>query len=59
MTPFLSLRNYEQLVYTLDQRFPRIKRSTLTVIRRGKRMAILQGEIDFGEGYRIVLKEPP
>jgi hypothetical protein len=57
MTPFLSLRKYEQFVYTLDQRFPSIKGSTLTVVRRGKRMAILQGELDFGQGFRIVLKE--
>lgn len=57
MNPFLSLRSYEKFVYTLDQRFHSIKRSTLTVIRRGKRMAILQGEIAFGQGFRIVLKE--
>ena len=57
MNPFLSLRNYEEFVYTLNQRFPSVKGSTLTVIPRGKRMAILQGEIFFAQGYRITVRE--
>ena len=57
MNPFLSLRNYEEFVYTLNQRFPSVKGSTLTVVPRGKRMAILQGEIFFAQGYRIIVRE--
>ena len=57
MNPFQSLRNYEELVYTLRQRFPSVQRSTLVVLRRGKRTATLQGEIAFAQGYRITLKE--
>ena len=57
MNPFLSLRNYEEFVYTLKQRFPSVQGSTLTVVPRGKRMAIVQGEIAFAQGYRITLKE--
>jgi hypothetical protein len=57
MNPFLSLRNYEEFVYTLKQRFPLVQGSTLTVVPRGKRMAIVQGEIAFAHGYRITLKE--
>ncbi len=57
MNPFLSLRNYEEFVYTLSQRFPSVKRTTLTVVPRGRRMAILQGEIAFAQGYRITIKE--
>jgi hypothetical protein len=57
MNPFQSLRNYEEFVYTLRQRFPAVQRSTLVVLRRGKRTAILQGEITFAQGYRITLKE--
>jgi hypothetical protein len=57
MNPFLSLRNYEEFVYTLKQRFSLVQGSTLTVIPRGKRMAIVQGEIAFAHGYRITLKE--
>lgn len=57
MNPFQSLRDYEEYVYTLRQRFPSIERSNLVLIRRGKRTAILQGEIGFVQGYRISLKE--
>jgi len=57
MNPFQSLREYEGYVYTLRQRFPAIARSSLVLIRRGKRTAILQGEISFAQGYRISLKE--
>jgi hypothetical protein len=57
MNPFQSLRDYEEYVYTLRQRFPSIERSNLVLIRRGKRTAILQGEIGFAQGYRISLKE--
>ena len=57
MNPFQSLRDYEEYVYTLKQQFPSIERSTLVIIRRGKRTALLQGEIVFAKGYRIALKE--
>jgi|GEM_PF-4739322 len=35
MNPFSSLREYEHFVYTLQQQFPSITRSTLVVIQRG------------------------
>ena len=57
MNPFQSLRDYEEFVYTLKQRFYSVQRSTLFVVQRGKRTASLQGEITFAQGYRIVLKE--
>ncbi len=57
MTPFQSLRDYEEYVYTLKQQFPSIQRSTLTIVPRGKRVAILQGELAFAQGYRITIKE--
>lgn len=57
MNSFRSLRNYEEFIYTLQQRIPAIKRSTLVIIRRGKRMAVLQGELTFAHGYRIAAKE--
>ncbi len=56
MNPFQSLRDYEGFVYTLKQRFPSIQRSTLIVVRRGRRTAIVQGEIAFAQGYRVTLK---
>jgi len=57
MNPFQSLRDYEEYVYTLKHQFPSVARTTLVLIRRGKRTAILQGEIAFTKGYRISLKE--
>ncbi len=57
MNPFQSLREYEEFVYTLKQRFSVIQRSTLVVIRRGTQVAVLQGELTFDHGYRINLKE--
>ncbi|MEA3309783.1 MAG: hypothetical protein U9Q70_09775 [Chloroflexota bacterium] len=45
MNPFQSLRDYEEYVYTLQQHFPAIQRSTLVVVQRGKRVAVLQGEL--------------
>ncbi|MBU1660392.1 MAG: hypothetical protein KKD28_02845 [Chloroflexi bacterium] len=57
MNPFQSLREYEEYVYTLKQRFSSIQRSTLVVIRRGKRVAVLEGELTFAQGYRITVQE--
>ncbi len=57
MNPFQSLRNYEEYVYTLQQSFPVIKSSSLVVIRRGKRVAMLQGELIFAHGYRVSVRE--
>jgi hypothetical protein len=57
VNPFQSLRDYEEFVYMLQQSFPAIQSSSLVVIRRGKRVAILQGEITFAYGYRVIIKE--
>lgn len=57
MNPFQSLRDYEEFVYTLQQGFPLIQSSSLVVVQRGKRVAVLQGELSFAYGYRIVIRE--
>ena len=57
MNPFQSLRDYEEFVYTLQQNFPVIRSSNLVVIRRGKRVAMLQGELTFAHGYRVTVRE--
>ena len=57
MNPFQSFRDYEEYVYTLKQRFPSIQRSTLVVVRRGRLVAVLRGELTFGRGYRITVEE--
>lgn len=57
MNPFQSLRDYEEYVYTLRQRFGSVQTSSLVVVRRGKRVARLQGELTFEQGYRIKISE--
>jgi hypothetical protein len=57
MNPFQSLRDYEIFVYTLQQQFPSILRSTLVVAQRGRLFAELTGELDFSGGYRLTVYE--
>jgi hypothetical protein len=57
MNPFTSLRDYESFIYTLRQNFSCVKSSNLVLIQRGRRTAVLRGEIIFDANYRIVLLE--
>lgn len=57
MNPFQSLRDYEEYVYTLQQKYSSIKASSLVVVRRGKLVARLQGELIFEQGYRVTISE--
>lgn len=56
MNPYQSLAEYERLIYTLPAAFPSITRSSLTIIRRGAKTALLTGDLDVG-GYRMVVRE--
>lgn len=57
MNPFRSLRDYEEFIYTLRQRFPIVRQSTLVVIPRGRRIAMLRGEVLFDQGFRLTIAE--
>ena len=57
INPFNSFRNYEEYIYTIQQNFSLIKSTNLIFIRRGKRVATIQGEMIFDEGYRIIIRE--
>ena len=57
MNPFASLREYERFIYTLQQQFPRIVRSTLVLAQRGRLFTELTGEIAFVSGHRLVVYE--
>lgn len=57
MNPFRSLSDYEELIYTLQQQYPSIDRSTLVLARRGRGVATLTGELLFGHGYRLIVYE--
>jgi hypothetical protein len=38
--PFRTLQDYEIFLYTLPERFPSIRRSTLTLVSRGHSLAL-------------------
>lgn len=57
MNPFQSIRDYEELIYTLKSKYPSIQRSSLIVIGRGKQTALVQGEVGFCKSYRIAVRE--
>jgi hypothetical protein len=57
VNPYQSLRDYEEFIYTLRQRYPVIESSTLVVVRRSARIVTVSGEVVFPRGYRLVLKE--
>jgi hypothetical protein len=57
MNPLRSLLDYENFIYTLQQRYPIIRCSTLVVIRRGATVARLSGKIELIRGYRIIVRE--
>lgn len=57
MTPFQSLRDYEHFVYTLQQNYPLMKSSSFVVVRRGKHVAQLRGEMVFTHGFRVTVNE--
>lgn len=54
MTPFLSLPDYERFIYSLQQRYPLVRRSTLVVVRLGPVTVIIRGEIELPQGIRLV-----
>ncbi|MDI6770471.1 MAG: DUF6516 family protein [Anaerolineales bacterium] len=56
MNPLRSLVEYEQFVYTLQQRYASVRHSTLTVIRRGAGVARLAGDMEIGS-YRLAVRE--
>ncbi len=57
MNQFQSLREYEEYVYRLPQQYPSISYSTLVLVRRGRRTAILHGELAFQDGIRLGIRE--
>ncbi len=57
MNPFQSLRDYENFVYTLPQRFPGIGMSTLVLAQRSHLYAELAGELVFATGHRLSVYE--
>ena len=57
MKTFQSLSDYEEFVYTLQQKYPSIVRSTLVIARRGSGVATLTGEVLLEDGHRLAVYE--
>ncbi len=57
MNPFPSLRSYEDFIYALSNRFDLIIASTLVVVRRGAKEAVIAGEVRFQNAYRLTISE--
>lgn len=52
-----TLEDYELFLYTLTERFPVVRHSTVTLIRRGSTLARVAGEIYFERDVRLVVRE--
>jgi len=55
--PLQTIEEYELYLYTLQEHFPSIKESTVVFIRRGISLGKSTGELHFGKGFRLVLRE--
>jgi len=54
---FRTPEDYELYLYTLTEKFPSIKRSTITFIRLGSTLARVAGELYFENDIRLVVRE--
>lgn len=57
LDPLRTPEDYELFLYSLSDRFPSIRRSTLAFVRRGHSLARVTGEILFDRGLRLVVQE--
>jgi hypothetical protein len=49
--------DYELFLYTLNEQFPSVRRSTVTFVRRGAALARVAGEIEFDYDIRLIIRE--
>lgn len=54
---FRTPEDYEFFLYALPERFPSIRRSTLTFVRLGVSLARIAGELIFDDEVRLVVRE--
>jgi hypothetical protein len=55
--PLRTAEDYELFLYTLQDKFPSIRNSTIAFIRRGVSLARVIGELYFDQGIRLVVRE--
>ncbi len=54
---FTTFESYEQFLYTLSEAYDSIQVSTLVLVRRGKSVAVVHGELHFRHDIRLVVRE--
>jgi hypothetical protein len=52
-----TLEDYELFIYALQDRYPSIQLSTLTVVRQASNVATVEGELQFRQGVRLHVME--
>ena len=57
MNPLRTPGDHELFIYSVCQRFPAVKHSTLTFVRRGSTLARVAGELYFDRDVRLVVRE--
>jgi hypothetical protein len=55
--PLRTVADYELYLYTLAERYPAIRRSTLVLVRRGATLARVAGELHFDRGIKLIVRE--
>ena len=55
--PFRTPEDYELFLYTITDRFPAVRRSTITFVRVGATLARVAGELHLNDAIRIVVRE--
>jgi hypothetical protein len=55
--PLRTADDYELFIYEIKERFPSVRRSTLTFVRRGSSLARVAGELHFDRDVRLVVRE--
>lgn len=57
INPLRTADDYELFIYAIKERFPSVRRSTLTFVRRGSSLAKVAGELHFDRDVRLVVRE--
>ena len=57
MNHFQSLRSYEDFIYNLSSIYPAVVTSTLVIVRRSAKQAMIVGEVIFTDAYRLAVSE--
>jgi hypothetical protein len=55
--PLRTAEDYELFIYSLKDKFPSIRYSTLALVRRGSSLARIAGELHFENEIRLVIRE--